>query len=371
MLHKRAVFFDRDGTLLIPPDETISKAEQVSFYPGAPESLAVLKGKGFRRVVVTNQAAVGRGLISEMNLLPVHNHMKRLLSAAGADLDAIFYSPYYAAAGHPEHRRRPNDRKPDTGLFEQAARQFQLSLKDSFVVGDRPEDIQAARNIGAKAVLVRTGKGVETERSPEAPAPDVVVDDVIQATVWICLQACVTPLAGKKILFVLAGRNFQEREYLVPRMTLESLGAKILVAGPGHEDCVGDAGFRVTPNLTHRLAQGADADAVVFVGGEGARSLINCKDCQTLARKAYEAKKILAAICVAPSILANAHLLTRKNAVAWHTELVNLRKHGAKTGRRPVARDENIVTAAGPKDAEAFADEIRAALLLEHHCEVT
>lgn len=371
MLHKRAVFFDRDGTLLIPPAEYISKAEQVAFYPGVPESLTLLKEKGFRRIVITNQAAVGRGIISEMNVLPVHNHMKRTLAAQGADLDAIFYSPYFPAAGHPEHRRRPQDRKPDVGLFEQAARQLRLSLKDSFVVGDRLEDLQAARNIGAKAILVRTGKGMETERALGGIVPDRVTSDVTAASVWICRQVCETPLAGKKILFVLAGQQFQEREYLVPRMALEALGADIRVAGPGRDECVGGQGMRVRPDVAHSLAVEEPRDAVVFVGGEGARSLANCQQCRTLARKTYEAKKIVAAICVAPSILANAHILAQKEAVAWHTELPNLRKQGARVARHPVARDENIVTAAGPRDAELFADEIRAAILGEKKIEMT
>ncbi len=374
MLHKRAIFFDRDGTLLIPPAEYISKAEQVAFYPGVPEALTLLKGKGFRRVVITNQAGVGRGIISEMNVLPVHNHMKRLLSAQGADLDAIFYSPYFPAAGHPEHRRRPQDRKPDIGLFEQAARHFQLSLKDSFVVGDRLEDLQAARNIGAKAILVRTGKGAETERALAALAgtvPDRVADDVTAAAVWICRQVCETPLTGKKILFVLAGQNFQEREYLVPRMTLEALGADIRVAGPGQDECVGGQGMRIRPDVSHKFAADEPCDAVVFIGGEGARSLANCKECQTLARRAYEAKRVVAAICVAPSILANAHILSGKVAVAWHTELPNLRKQGARVARHPVARDGNLVTAAGLRDAEAFAAEICAAILGEKKIEMT
>lgn len=371
MLHKRAVFFDRDGTLLVPPGEYIAKAEQVEFYPGVAESLALLKEKGFRRIVVTNQAAVGRGMISEMNLLPVHNHMKRLLASQGADLDAIFYSPYFAAAGHPEHRRRPQDRKPNAGLFEQAAQEFHLSLKDSFVVGDRLEDIQAARAIGARAVLVRTGKGAETERDLSGILPDAVTDGVAGAAVWICRAVCETPLSGKTILCVLAGRDFQEREYRVPRMMLEAWGADIRVAGPGRDECVGSQGFRVRPDVTHREALEESPDAVVFVGGEGARAHANCKQCQNLARKTYEEKRILAAICVAPAILANAHLLSRKAAVAWHTELPLLRKMGAHVSRHPVVRDGTLVTAAGPRDAAAFADEIRAALAGEKKIEMT
>lgn len=371
MLHKRAVFFDRDGTLLVPPAEYICKAEQVEFYPGSAESICLLKGRGFRRIVVTNQAAVGRGMISELNLLPVHNQMKRVLAARDADLDAVYYSPYFAAAGHPEHRRRPQDRKPSPGLFDRAAREFHISLKDSFVVGDRLEDIESARAIGAKSVLVRTGKGSETERALSGTVPDAVTDDVTGAAVWICRTACETPLTGKTVLFVLPGRNFQEREYLVSRLMLDAWGAAIRVAGPGREECVGSQGLRVRPDVTHRQAAGEPHDAVVFVGGEGTRALADCKDCRALARKVYEGKKILAAICVAPSILAKEHLLSGKSAVAWHTELPLLRKMGARVSRAAVVRDESIVTAAGPRDAAAFAEEIRAALLGEKKIEMT
>lgn len=375
MLHKRAVFLDRDGTLLIPPEEYLAKADQVRFYPGVPEALAILKSKGFRRVVVSNQAAVGRGVISEMNVLPVHNHMKRLLSERGADLDAILYSPYFPAAGHPEHRRRPQDRKPEPGLFEEAARMFRLSLKDSFVVGDSLVDLQSARRIGARGVLVLTGKGPETQREAAAAgvSPDFVAADVPAAAVWICRQVLDQPLAGKKILFVLAGRDFQETEYLVPRLNLEAWGAEVDVAGPGPgpDECVGGGGLRVKPDVTHQSADAAKYDAVVFVGGGGARSLSRCEYCRGLARKAYESKKVVAAICVAPAILAAEKLLYRKSAVAWHTELSELRKQGARIVPRGVVRDDLIVTAAGPRDAEPFADAVRAALQGEPQIEMT
>lgn len=372
MRHKRAVFFDRDGTILVPPEEYIARPDQVKFYPGVVESLNLLKGQGFRRVVVTNQAAVGRGMISEMDLLSVHNHMKRELAAQNADLDAILYSPHYPAAAHAEHRGRSSERKPGAGLFEQAAKTFRLSLKDSFVVGDRLEDIESARAIGAKAILVRTGKGAETEKSLRGPAaPDFVTDDVAGATIWICRQVCETPLAGKTAVFVIAGRNFQDREYLVTRMILESLGANIQVAGPGRDECVGSDGLRVMPDTTHHAVDLDGADAVVFIGGEGARALIECKECQDLARRTYQAKKVLAAICVAPSILANAHILSRKRATAWHTEIPNLRKQGVIVSREAVTRDENIVTAAGPKNVYGFAGLIRAALLGEKEIKMT
>src|SRR3989338_613945 len=279
MIHRRAVFFDRDGTLLVPQAEYISDPDQVVFYKGVPEALALLKERGLRRIVVTNQAGVGRGVLSEMDLLRAHNHMKRVLQEQDADLDAVFYAPHFPASAPPEHRRGAAERKPSTQLFEQAALRYQLSLKDSFVVGDRPEDLQAARNIGAKAVLVRTGKGAETERAAGGPAPDFVGDDAAAAVVWICRQVGDMPLGGKKILFVLAGRDFQEREYLAPRLRLEGWGADIAVAGPSRDECVGAQGLRIRPDVTHADA-GDEFDAVVFIGGEGARALAGCKRCQ-------------------------------------------------------------------------------------------
>lgn len=371
MLHKRAVFFDRDGTLLVPHPETISKPEHLRVYPGIPEAIAILNRAGFRVIVVTNQAAVGRGVISEMELLTVHNHLKRLLASEGAKLDAILYAPHYPAAPRPEHRGRAHERKPATGLFEEAARRYHISLKDSFVVGDSLEDMQAARSIGAKAVLVRTGKGVETERLPGNAAPDAVRNDAAEAAVWIGRQVGDLPLNGKKIVFVLAGRNFQDREYLVTRLILETLGADIHVAGATRNECVSTGGARVRPDTTIKSAGDGEWDAVIFVGGEGARGLLDCRQCQSLARMQFEKKRTLAAICVAPSILANAHLLGRRAATAWHTELPNLRKQGAIASRHPVVRDENIVTAAGPSYAEGFADEIRASILGEKNIERT
>lgn len=360
---RRAVFFDRDGTLIATPEVYISQPEHVVFFPGTGAAISLLKRHGFFRIVVTNQAAVGRGMVSELDLLRIHNHMKRTLAAEDAELDAIYYAPYFAGAKHPEHRTRAGRRKPSGDIFREAAQRFSISLPDSFVVGDRIEDILAAHNCGAKSVLVRTGKGCETEQSISDVTPDAIVDDVRAAAVWICRQTGSTPLTGRRMLFVVAGRDFNETEYLIPRTILEAGGAEVRVAGPGREDCIGDNGMRVHPDVRHRDANPNEYDAIVFIGGDGMRSFLSCAVCQRMARAAFDAGRIVAAICIAPSILAEAGILAGISTAAWPTEMSNLRHHGAKISRHSVSREGRIVTAATPSDASSFADQIQAATI--------
>jgi D-glycero-D-manno-heptose 1,7-bisphosphate phosphatase len=128
---------------------------------------------GLGLAVVTNQSAVGRGLIKEEGLNEIHRRLVEILNSEGVQLDGLYYCPH-----------KPDDqcwcRKPRTGLIERAADELSFDLAETFVVGDKASDIEMGRRAGAVTFLVRTGYGAEAAGDPAA-APDHVVADLAEA----------------------------------------------------------------------------------------------------------------------------------------------------------------------------------------------
>lgn len=152
-----AVFLDRDGTL-IEHVHYLRDPGEVRLLPGAPEALARLRDAGYALVLVTNQSAIGRGLLTVETLGEVHEAMARLLAEHDVALDAIFYCPEApprdgdrTAVDHP-------DRKPGPGMLLRAAAELGLDLGASWMIGDMISDALAGRNAGCRdSLLVRTG----------------------------------------------------------------------------------------------------------------------------------------------------------------------------------------------------------------------
>lgn len=124
--------------------------------PGAIEALATLSRAGWRLVVASNQSGVGHGLIEPAQLEAIHQHMSRLVVQAGGELAGVFHCPHTA-------QDQCNCRKPRTGMFDIIEAQLATSLAGAYCVGDSLKDIQAAEAKGCQPVLVRTGKGTQTE----------------------------------------------------------------------------------------------------------------------------------------------------------------------------------------------------------------
>lgn len=166
---RRAVFLDRDGTLNVECS-FITRREDVQLLPGVPEALLLLRAAGFACVVVTNQSAVGRGLMTEADLHDIHAELTRQLADAGATLDGV----YACTAGPIEHP----DRKPAPGLLLRAAAEMHLDLANSWMIGDSARDILAGQNAGCKGcVLVRTGHPIDDALAEAV----IVVDDLLAA----------------------------------------------------------------------------------------------------------------------------------------------------------------------------------------------
>jgi len=184
---RRAVFFDRDGTL----NEEVGYVDDLArfrVYPFAASAVRQINEAGLLAVVVTNQSGVGRGMFPEELVGEVHHRLTEEMREAGARLDAIYYCPHHPAAEVAKYRQECACRKPSTGMMEQAAARFGIRLEESYVIGDRYLDVEMAQRAGACGVLVRTGFGQgewEMYRTNGTVQPAHVADNVDEAVQWI------------------------------------------------------------------------------------------------------------------------------------------------------------------------------------------
>lgn len=162
----------------------------------------------------------------------------------------------------------------------------------------------------------------------------------------------------KKVLMVIAPADFQEKEYQTPRTILENSGYNIVVASKGVTSARGTSGTLINVDKQLNEVKIGDFEAVVFVGGPGTSVYFNDQTALALAQEAYQNEKIIGAICIAPSILANAGILRDKKATVFSSEVGNLKAKGAIYTDQPVTVDGKIITANGPAAAEEFGKEI-------------
>ena len=182
-----AVFLDRDGTINVDV-KYLSRLEDLRFIPGAARAMARLRDGGYSPVVVTNQSAVARGLMTEADLEEIHRELRRQLRDAGAEVDGVYYCPHHPDYGRPPYRQVCVCRKPNPGLLRRAALELGLDLEASYMVGDSLTDLQAGWNAGCGVVLVLTGCGTETHREADADILDridYIAGDLSEAADWI------------------------------------------------------------------------------------------------------------------------------------------------------------------------------------------
>ncbi len=158
---RRAVFLDRDGTLManVP---YLSDPKLVRLLPGAAETLRRLNRAGFARILVTNQSAIGRGILTEERLNQIHAELIRQLAAQGATIDAIYYCPSVPRGDDRTVIEDP-DRKPGPGMLLRAAADLNLDLNASWMVGDSISDVLAGRHAGCQSILVLSGETTGAE----------------------------------------------------------------------------------------------------------------------------------------------------------------------------------------------------------------
>jgi D-glycero-D-manno-heptose 1,7-bisphosphate phosphatase len=173
---KPAIFLDRDGTL---NEETgyLHKPEDVVLFPGSVEAIARLNARDIPVIVVTNQAGIGLGKYGWEDFQAVMDRIAALLAAGSAHMDGIYAAPHHEKGvgdyAHPDHP----DRKPNPGMLMRAAREHDLELSRSWMIGDKQIDLEAGRNAGCRVALVLTGYGKDVDPS----LADLVAKDLAEA----------------------------------------------------------------------------------------------------------------------------------------------------------------------------------------------
>jgi D-glycero-D-manno-heptose 1,7-bisphosphate phosphatase len=182
---KGAVFLDRDGTL-IEECGYLDRLDLLRPFPFTADAIRLLNRAGFLTVVVTNQAAVARGIIDEPFLADVHHALDAILAAGRARIDAYYFCPHHPDATRAEYRQACRCRKPGPAMIEQACRDLQIDPARSVMVGDKWLDVGAGHAAGTRPVLVRTGHGGhEADHPPAGAHADAILNNLMEAAGWI------------------------------------------------------------------------------------------------------------------------------------------------------------------------------------------
>jgi D-glycero-D-manno-heptose 1,7-bisphosphate phosphatase len=176
---KKAVFLDRDGTL-IEEKQYLHRPEEVVIFPGAGSALSALLRAGYGLFIVSNQAGVGRGYFGLEDVAAVNARLVHEMARESIRFDKIYIAP--EAPGQPSHGRKPSPQ-----FLYDARDEFGVDLSQSYMIGDKMLDLECGWNAGVKkSILVRTGYGAEVERAQgTALGHAVIVDDLAAAAAWI------------------------------------------------------------------------------------------------------------------------------------------------------------------------------------------
>lgn len=188
-----AVILDRDGVINQNRPEHVRAWRDFDLIPGVIEALSGLRRSGADLYIATNQSVVGRGFISVTELDVIHGRMLEILHGAGVTIGDIATCVHHPLDGC-------GCRKPAPGLLVTLAERNDFEIEESFVVGDWTSDIEAGAAVGAATVLVRTGRGREAERviaRGDAPAPDHIAEDLVDAAFWILAERGIAVTSGQ------------------------------------------------------------------------------------------------------------------------------------------------------------------------------
>jgi len=170
-------------------------------------------------------------------------------------------------------------------------------------------------------------------------------------------------LKNQKVAFIIAPRNFQDEEYIVPKRYLDQKGVKVDTVSTKKTTAIGAEGATVEVDITLDELDVSKYNAIIFIGGPGVVGYLDNESSWNIAQESISENKVLGAICIAPTILARAGVLSDKNATVWRSSLdkegINiLEENGANYIEKSVVVDDNIITADGPESSEQFAKRI-------------
>ncbi len=154
--HRPALFLDRDGVLNVDKGY-VSRIEDFEWVEGVAQTIKTFNERGWFVFVVTNQSGIARGYYTEEDMTQLHAWMLDELAKDGALIDQIYHCPFHEAGEIARYRKDSFDRKPKPGMLLQAMADFPVKREASFLIGDKPTDIEAARAAGVGAFLFRGG----------------------------------------------------------------------------------------------------------------------------------------------------------------------------------------------------------------------
>jgi len=167
----KLIILDRDGVINFDSDQFIKSPEEWKPIPGSLEAIARLCQADYRVVVATNQSGIGRGLFDMPMLNAIHDKMHKACALVGGRIDAVFFCPH-------TNDSNCGCRKPKSGMLEEIANRYGVSLKGVPAVGDSLRDLEAAVRMGAQPILVLTGKGAKTQAKGGLPEGTLIYPDL-------------------------------------------------------------------------------------------------------------------------------------------------------------------------------------------------
>jgi D-glycero-D-manno-heptose 1,7-bisphosphate phosphatase len=168
---KKAAFLDRDGTIC-EDVAYLSRVEDLQLFPFAAEAIRILNKNDFFVCLVTNQSGIGRGIFDENVLGEIHAQLKKEFGERGAHVDAIYFCSHAPEDGC-------QCRKPQIGMIEQATKDFQIDLKNSWMIGDKAIDVETGYYAKTKTALVLTGYGAKEVEKVKFK-PDLIGEDLLE-----------------------------------------------------------------------------------------------------------------------------------------------------------------------------------------------
>lgn len=169
----KAVFLDRDGVIVRDEVGYVHKVEDFKFETNALEGLKKLNSLDAKLIIITNQAGIAKRKFSENDYHVFNNYMLEQLKKEGLGISAVYYCPH-----HPDFTSECECRKPNPGMLYRAAKEHDIDLTSSYMIGDKTTDIAAGKNAGTKTILIQTGEYGDKRADVE---PDYLADDLLEA----------------------------------------------------------------------------------------------------------------------------------------------------------------------------------------------
>ncbi len=179
------MFLDRDGTIMEDVDY-LSSLDEIALFPWTIDALRLLHRAGFATIVVTNQSAVARGIVTEDFVRETHAVLDSRFAAGGTCMDAYYFCGHHPQAPLERYRVSCRCRKPAPGMIEASAADLRLDLSRSWMVGDRWIDVQAGNAASVRSILVRSGPAAPlAESAPPGVRADAILNNLMEAVGWI------------------------------------------------------------------------------------------------------------------------------------------------------------------------------------------